>query len=1145
MKRLHIFPLFFLFLNTILFAQKTELMIPKGHGRGGDFIAYSSDEKTLYSLGGTIKVWDIQSGKLIKTIAETQGVFGIQMISIPNQQSIGYCTYADGKFFIASAPLYKPRLVTTLPYGFNCTSLIASPDGQSILIAGGGFEGQFYVPIMYKLNISTGAYAVFSNIAPYTNDPKVRFKYNTTEITTDGRYIMTYISSSSTEQPNPNYHLLDASTGAVVRSWTAEKDASYRVMGKNLLKRNFKTLGDVKYEITAREVILPDMREGSPIIFPTSNAYMWLQINDFYDEAAKTYTYVTSEGRSNFNLVKVDMTTGRLLQSLHTNSETKDVWISINTYLPKSKKILLGYSSPQKGSGIHVVDAKTLKSEKMIGDIEPYNAASITYNPTADALLMVGSSSEIKTFEFGKSSGIIKTNRLKGNTAKWSPDGTKLGYIDESTKTAGVLDAQNLSAIPKTTPYTANLIAIDHDMAWRPDSKKFTFGRLSMCLEVDALTPSTQIRYIGNQGYEGKTHLYSKNGQYIIQPTYRYDDGSNLIGRESNFLICYSAASGSKVWESSYTSKGGLLPIAFIDNDKTLVAIEGNTRTLQYFDVANGQHKGSFGDPVNNAKVPLFNYLLIKSTNLSTDATKCVVQGEGKLMIYDFVTKTKVAELPVSSPIGGLSFIRQDKFLAYAIQEAVKIIDIEKKKEVASITLLSKKNEWVVTTPEGRFDASQGAQDIMYYVKGDQTIPLNALFEKFYTPKLLHRVLDGETFDPAPVDVNTLKEAPTVKISIDNTSRNLVVADDVSSITVEKEQINIRVQADCPSDAVTEIRLFQNGKLVQTTRNLTVEDDNAGEKTMTKTFSVFLNDGENHFKTLAFNTQRTESQPAELIVNYRVPKASNAPKPNTPPAGGQGGDGIQLHLVVIGINKYKNPKHNLNYAIADATSFKEAIEKGSSTIFSKANVVFINDENAIKSNISTELDKVKTNASPKDVFIFYYAGHGVMNDKKEFYLVPHDVTQLYGNDGALAQKGLSANQLQQYSKDIKAQKQLFILDACQSAAALENVVAARGAAEEKAIAQLARATGTHWLTASGSEQFASEFTQLGHGTFTYVLLEALSGKADTGDKKITVKEIDGYLQERVPEVTAKYKGTPQYPASYGYGNDFPIGVVKN
>ena len=198
--------------------------------------------------------------------------------------------------------------------------------------------------------------------------------------------------------------------------------------------------------------------------------------------------------------------------------------------------------------------------------------------------------------------------------------------------------------------------------------------------------------------------------------------------------------------------------------------------------------------------------------------------------------------------------------------------------------------------------------------------------------------------------------------------------------------------------------------------------------------------------------------------------------------------------MVIGINVYKNPKYTLNYATADATSFKEAIEKNSSSIFSKINTLYIGDEKATKAGITAELDKVKIAAKPNDVFIFYYAGHGVMNEKKEFFLVPQDVTQLYGADDALAQKGLSAKDLQQFSREIKAQKQLFVLDACQSAGALE-VVAMRGAAEEKAIAQLARATGTHWLTASGSEQFASEFKQLGHGTFTYVLLEALSGQS--------------------------------------------------
>jgi uncharacterized caspase-like protein len=168
----------------------------------------------------------------------------------------------------------------------------------------------------------------------------------------------------------------------------------------------------------------------------------------------------------------------------------------------------------------------------------------------------------------------------------------------------------------------------------------------------------------------------------------------------------------------------------------------------------------------------------------------------------------------------------------------------------------------------------------------------------------------------------------------------------------------------------------------------------------------------------------------------------------------------------------------------------------------------------------------------------------VINDKKEFFLVPYDVLQLYGNDDALAQKGFSAAGLQQMSKDIKAQKQLFILDACQSAGALETVAASRGAAEEKAIAQLARSTGTQWLTASGSEQFASEFSQLGHGSFTYCLLEAFRGDADQGDKKLTVKELDAYLQNKVPEITQKYRGTPQYPASYSYGNDFPIIIIK-
>lgn len=522
---------------------------------------------------------------------------------------------------------------------------------------------------------------------------------------------------------------------------------------------------------------------------------------------------------------------------------------------------------------------------------------------------------------------------------------------------------------------------------------------------------------------------------------------------------------------------------------------------------------------------------------------KYLVAGTAEGNAYIFNTSNGQLEGTLRGHVGGvysMKFLKNGKFIFIDGRgdNQIKVWNFRTKELAATLYSLNEEGDWAVTCPDGRFDATKTAMKSMYFVKDLSVTPLESLFEKFYTPNLLPRILEGEKLDPVPVDVNTLKDAPIVKISLENQQRNLVVEDDISTYSVDKEQVTLKVQADCPSDAVTEIRLFQNGKLVQTTRNLVVEDENAGEKSIIKTFSVVLSDGENRFKAIAFNTQRTESPAAEMVLNLKKPKTNNSNTQNTE-------GGITLHLVVIGINKYKNPKYNLNYATADATSFKEAIEKGGSSIFSKINVSFIGDAQATKEGISAELEKVKMVAKPQDVLIFYYAGHGVLNEKKEFFLVPHDVTQLYGQDEALAQKGLNTNQLQQFSKDIKAQKQLFILDACQSAGALDQIVAARGAAEEKAIAQLARATGTHWLTASGSEQFASEFTQLGHGTFTYVLLEALSGKADKGgDKKVTVKELDAYLQEVVPEVTAKYKGTPQYPASYGFGNDFPIGVVK-
>lgn len=462
---------------------------------------------------------------------------------------------------------------------------------------------------------------------------------------------------------------------------------------------------------------------------------------------------------------------------------------------------------------------------------------------------------------------------------------------------------------------------------------------------------------------------------------------------------------------------------------------------------------------------------------------------------------------------------------------AIKFYDILTSKEVLRMYLFQD-GGWITYTPEGYFEGSPSAWDKVAFVNNKQAIPLESVFDTFYTPRLMHKVL----FDKSVIkrdDIKNLKSPPTVKINYKEGSRNLAVEDDIADTTITTQNASgeILLTANANGDRIAEFRLFQNGKSVGTnTRNLVVEDDVEVSGTE-KTFKVNLVEGTNEFVGIAINSQGTESRPEKLTVIYKPAKTTPRPQ------------GIQAHVLIVGIDTYKNPKYNLNYAVADATSFSESLQNGVKNITSKVNLYQIKNDQAVRENIIATFSEIASTANPQDIFVFYYAGHGVVSedDDKDFYLVPYDVTQLYGNDGALKQKGVSAKELKRIASGIPAQKQLYILDACQSAGAL-TTIATRGAAEEKAIAQLARSTGTHWLTASGSEQYATEFDELGHGVFTYALLEALSGKADSGDNRITVNEIKAYIESRVPEISAQYKGSPQYPSSFGFGQDFPVGI---
>jgi len=70
----------------------------------------------------------------------------------------------------------------------------------------------------------------------------------------------------------------------------------------------------------------------------------------------------------------------------------------------------------------------------------------------------------------------------------------------------------------------------------------------------------------------------------------------------------------------------------------------------------------------------------------------------------------------------------------------------------------------------------------------------------------------------------------------------------------------------------------------------------------------------------------------------------------------------------------------------------------------------------------------------------------------------------------------------------------------------------------------------------------AELPTLGHGAFTYVMLEGLAGQADRdpGDGRITVSKLLRYSLETLPVVTEKLGAQPQVPVGYRRGTDFLV-----
>jgi len=213
--------------------------------------------------------------------------------------------------------------------------------------------------------------------------------------------------------------------------------------------------------------------------------------------------------------------------------------------------------------------------------------------------------------------------------------------------------------------------------------------------------------------------------------------------------------------------------------------------------------------------------------------------------------------------------------------------------------------------------------------------------------------------------------------------------------------------------------------------------------------------------------------------------------------------------VVVGVSKYDNPESNLQYAAKDAAEFFNYLKLHEPL----SELVLITDEDATKSTILTYLKQKFSLATENDKVIFFFSGHGAPG-KFVCYDSPNGGNYLTHDD------------VKAVFKSCKAKTKLCIADACFSGSIRKSKAEyAKSKVDSNSLKAIKEFELIVFMS-SQPWQTSLEKGSLGQGVFTFYVIEALKGNADSDNSgQISAKELYVYVRNNVMASTQN-KQTP-------------------